>query len=347
MNFEITTGKIPSAVKVVLYGPEGIGKSTLASQFPLPLYIDTEGSTKHMNVRRLPTPQTWEDLMQEIQYVIAHPEVCRTLVIDTADWAEKLATKYVLTAYADGKTVDNIEAFGYGKGYVFLETEFHNMLNLCEQVIAAGVNVVITAHAIVKTFYEPDGFGQYDRYELKLLKKDSPLLKEWADMLLFANYKTRIVKDQNGRAKGQGGERVLYTTHNPAFDAKNRFSLPEVLPFDYSSIAHVIDGSQPTPAQPQVTGYKEELPDINAPKQDIYETSEADLASQNTPLEILLQNMKYKGIEESEVQAFVGNANIMPKETPISEYDTDLINYLNENIDSLYAKIIEMRDPLG
>ena len=90
MNFEITTGKIPSAVKVVLYGPEGIGKSTLASQFPNPLYIDTEGSTKHMNVRRLPTPQTWEDLMQEIQYVIAHPEVCRTLVIDTADWAEKL-----------------------------------------------------------------------------------------------------------------------------------------------------------------------------------------------------------------------------------------------------------------
>ena len=65
MNFEITSGKIPTALKVVIYGSEGIGKSTLASQFPNPLYIDTEGSTKHMNVRRLPTPQTWEDLMQE------------------------------------------------------------------------------------------------------------------------------------------------------------------------------------------------------------------------------------------------------------------------------------------
>lgn len=345
-TFEITTGKIPSAVKVALYGPEGIGKSTLASQFPLPLYIDTEGSTKHMNVRRLPSPQTWEDLMQEISYVASHPEVCRTLVIDTADWAEKLAAKYVLTAYADGKTVDNIEAFGYGKGYVFLETEFHNMLNLCDQVIAAGVNVVITAHATVKTFYEPDGFGQYDRYELKLLKKDSPLLKEWADMLLFCNYKTRIVKDQNGKAKGQGGERVMYTNHNPAWDAKNRFGLPDMIPFDYSAIAHIIDGSQPTPEQPAVTAYKAPV-DINEEKGQIFETPKEDLASQNTPLDILLQNMKYKGIEEKEVQQFVGNAGIVSADTPISQYDTDLLNYLNENIDSLYSKIVAQRDPLG
>ena len=346
MNFEITTGKIPTAIKCCIYGMEGIGKSTLASKFPEPLFIDTEGSTKHMNVRRLPAPQTWEDLMQEIQYVISTPDICKTLVIDTADWAEKLATKYVLTAYADGKAMQNIEDFGYGKGYVFLEQEFHNMLNMCDKVIAVGINVVITAHAIVKTFYEPDGFGQYDRYELKLLKKDSPLLKEWADMLLFANYKTRIVKDQNGKAKGQGGERVLYTNHSPAWDAKNRFDLPDMIPFDYSAIAHIIDGSQPTPPQPTVTAYKAPI-DINEPHGQIYESPAEDLASPNTPYDILMTNIRTKGIDESEVREFVGNAGITSKETPISEYDSDLLAYLNQNIDSLYTRIVEMRNPLG
>ena len=56
MDFTITTGKVETAKKVVIYGPEGIGKSTLAARFPQPLFIDTEGSTKELDVARLPAP---------------------------------------------------------------------------------------------------------------------------------------------------------------------------------------------------------------------------------------------------------------------------------------------------
>ena len=87
---QITRGKIPSAKKIVIYGPEGIGKSTFAGQFPDPLFIDTEGSTKDIDVARLPAPTSWSMLMEEVKYTISHPEVCKTLVIDTADWAEQL-----------------------------------------------------------------------------------------------------------------------------------------------------------------------------------------------------------------------------------------------------------------
>ena len=41
MDFEITEGVINGAQKVVFYGPEGIGKTTFASKFPDPLFIDT------------------------------------------------------------------------------------------------------------------------------------------------------------------------------------------------------------------------------------------------------------------------------------------------------------------
>lgn len=85
---QITRGIIKSAKKVVIYGPEGIGKTTFASQFPEPIFIDTEGSTKALDVARLPKPTSWTMLFEEIRYIMAHPEGCCTLVIDTIDWAE-------------------------------------------------------------------------------------------------------------------------------------------------------------------------------------------------------------------------------------------------------------------
>ena len=72
--------------------------------------------------------------------------------------------------------------------------------------------MVLTAHAQIRKFEQPDELGAYDRWELKLGKKTSsqtsPLIKEWADMLLFANYKTFsvAVDDKGKKRKAQGGE---------------------------------------------------------------------------------------------------------------------------------------------
>ena len=89
MEFNISTGKVHTAVKTVIYGAEGIGKTTLAAQFPQPLFIDTEGSTKQLDVARLPAPSSWEMLLQELDFVRAK-RPCATLVFDTVDWAEQL-----------------------------------------------------------------------------------------------------------------------------------------------------------------------------------------------------------------------------------------------------------------
>ena len=242
MAFPINRGIVPTAKKVVIYGPEGIGKTTFAARFPNPVFIDTEGSTKEYDVARFPAPTSWQMLLDEVAEVKKNPQICRTLVIDTADWAESACFAHVISA----GQVKSIEDFGYGKGYVKAKEEFGKLLNELTEVVNAGVNVVVTAHAAMRKFEQPDEMGSYDRWEMKLYTSQktniAALLKEWADMVLFANYKTFAVKDKNSnKAKAQGGQRVMYTTHHPCWDAKNRYGLPEILPLDYEGIRGVIE----------------------------------------------------------------------------------------------------------
>lgn len=240
---KITRGKIQKAKKVVVYGPEEIGKSTFASRFPDSVFIDTEGSTNDMNVARLPRPTSWSMLFEEIEYIKNNLGVCKTLVIDTIDWAELLCVEHICALH----NKKGIEGFGYGNGYVYTKEEFGRFLNRLSDLIEVGINVVLTAHAQLRKFEQPDELGAYDRWELKLGKKTSsqtsPLVKEWADMLLFANYKTySIAVDKDGKKhKAQGGKRVMYTQHHPCWDAKNRFGLPEECEFDYGVIRAVLE----------------------------------------------------------------------------------------------------------
>ena len=175
----ITKGKIKKALKIVVYGQEGVGKSTFASKFPDPVFIDTEGSTGQLDVARFDAPTSWEMLMQQVEYVRQNPDVCRTLVIDTADWAEKLCIR----AVCDRANKDGIEDFGWGKGYTYVQEEFGKLINKLTEVIDKGINVVFTAHAQMRKVEQPDEMGSYDRWELKLTKQCSPLLKEWSDLL--------------------------------------------------------------------------------------------------------------------------------------------------------------------
>lgn len=296
----ITKGKIDRAQKVVIYGPEGIGKTTLAAAFPDPLIIDTEGGTAHMDVRRIDKPESWEELLSIIKEVAATPDICKTLVIDTADWAEQLVTNYLCTKYKQS----SIESFGYGKGYTYLAEEFAKLLSACDQVIAAGIHVVITAHAKMRKFEQPDEMGAYDRWELKVSKQVAPLLKEWADFLFFCNYQTFVVTTETNTAKAQGGKRVIYTTHHPAWDAKTREPLPEVLDLDYKNIAHLFSNKDASPK-------KTEAP--------------ADEAPTEKPIDKLRSLMKKAGVTDADVQKVVASKGHYDIDVPIEEYHEDFI----------------------
>jgi len=243
----LTRGPVPRPQKAVLYGPEGIGKSTLAAAFPSPVFLDTESGTDHLDVLRFPPVKAWSDVTQAVQQLASTAHEFKTLVIDTVDWSEKRLAEDICRR----ANKVSIEDFGYGKGYVLLAEEFAGFLGTLDSLMRnKGMHVVLLAHATIKKFEQPDAAGSYDRYELKLSKQVGPLIKEWCDLLLFANYFTRVAENESGRKRGVGGrERVLYTSHTAAWDAKNRHGLEEKLPFTFDAIASVF-GAPTQPVQP-------------------------------------------------------------------------------------------------
>lgn len=244
---KITRGPIDSAKRVVVYGVEGIGKSTLVSKFPNPVVLDTEDGTRHLDVARAAVGE-WQSLLLAVKELVVDPQGFQTVVIDSADWAEKLLIEWMLSQ--SGKR--SIEDYGFGKGYTMLQEHWSRFLDSCDALVGRGINVVFVAHSTVKRVSPPDQTDGYDRYEMKLTKQVSPLLREWCDMLLFATYKTKLVEGGDGRLKATGKQRVLYAERGPAWDAKNRFGLPEEMPLDWSSLSKVFAPTAPAGTSPAI-----------------------------------------------------------------------------------------------
>ena len=271
---KIETGVLNLAVILALYGVEGIGKSTFASKAPNPLFIDTEGSTSRLNVRRIRT-KTWEDLLAAVKYVSDNPTLCKTLVLDTLDWAEIECIQYVCSK----NRVASIEAIPFGKGYTYVADEFNSLLKSLTALRDKGIHIIVIAHAKPRKFELPEEIGgQYDRYEMKLSRQVSPLIKEWCDMLLFANYKTYVVTTENNTKKATGGKRTLFTTHSPCWDAKNRFGLKDELDLDFKEIAHLFNEEEqeekkakeePAPERATVAKIKELLTSSNITEEEL------------------------------------------------------------------------------
>jgi len=342
--FEVITGKVAKAKKVVLYGPEGIGKSSLAAQFPKPVFIDTEGSTTELDVQRLPPPTSWQMINQQVQWVKQQgASRFGTLVIDTIDWAEMKCNESVCSQH----NKKGIEDFGYGKGYVYASEEFGRFLNLLSDVVEAGIHVVLTAHSHVVKFEQPDEMGAYDRYQLKLGQKTgsrtAALVKEWADMVLFINYKTfSVAVDDKGRKnKGQGGVRTVYATHHPAWDAKNRQGLPDEFPLDYSYIAHIFAGAQSTtvthapsqtPTEMGAVVPEQTTAPVSAPTpiENVQQPPSTPTATTENPIDqniprslrdLMMQNQ----VKENEIQIVVSKKGYYPFDTPIANYDPGFV----------------------
>ena len=243
---KISKGKQQRPQRVVIYGVESVGKSTFAAQFPKPLFLDIEGGTAHLDVDRVAV-DSWKQLGECIAEVSKTDY--GTVVIDSADWAERLAVEDLLAA----NKKQSVEDFGFGKGWVMAAEKMSRFLGALDRLIEGGKNVVVIAHSKVQRTEPPDILAAYDRYELKLSKQSSPLVKEWADELWFFRFKTKSVTNDGGKAKGIGGkERVIYTTHSAAYDAKTRSGLPDEIPMEWSAVAHLFQPVAPKTSAPAV-----------------------------------------------------------------------------------------------
>lgn len=236
----IRRGVRVKAPKIVVYGVGGIGKTTFAAGAPDPIFLFTEEGQGLLDVPRFeprendPVIRSWPELIECVQSLYNEPHDYQTVVIDTLDFAEPLLWQHTARRHAK----DDVESFGYGKGYVYALDEARILFDWLD-VLRNDRNmaVVILCHNQTKKFEAPDA-ETYDRYQLRLQDRLAAHVHYWADALLFAAYKTHVVKDKesfgNERRRAVGvGERVLYTEERPAYWAKNRYGLPPEIPLNW------------------------------------------------------------------------------------------------------------------
>lgn len=243
----VVRGAVLEPPRLVVYGPHGVGKTTFAANAPAPILLPFEDGVGTLDIPRFPLLKSWGELMEAFGSLCNEPHEFKTIVVDTLDWLEPLIWAETC---ARNKWRD-IEVPGFGKGYIEAAAtwrEFFNGLVYIRQ--QRGMSVILLAHTEVKTFNDPTS-DPYDRYQIKLQKRAAELTQEWADAVLFANYRTGTQKTDTGFnrkvTRGVGsGERVLYTEERPAFYAKNRYALPADMDFDYPTFAAAINPVKPT-----------------------------------------------------------------------------------------------------
>jgi hypothetical protein len=260
LNDLIKIGPVTRAQRITIYGPNGIGKSTLAAAFPDPLFLDTEDGSTHLNVARIQAsePETFFDALRQL----ANEEHrYQTLVVDTGDGSEKHLRYRICKRHK----MAGIEDFGYGRGWTYLREEFDLFLTGClDRFIRQGIHVVVVGHSTVKRV-QPPGLGDsYDRFELKIDMVNSNRLKEWSDAVLFINWDTRVVENTEGRRRGVGGrDRVIYTQHSASYDAKNRVGLPEKVKCQFAELLPLLVDHKKPPTVSVQQQLQTAIADIN------------------------------------------------------------------------------------
>ncbi|MGE0378967.1 MAG: ATP-binding protein [Planctomycetaceae bacterium] len=228
--------------RVLLYGVHGIGKSSFGASAPQAIFLPTEDGLSNIDCARFPLARSYDEVMTALMELYSEPHDFQTVVIDSADWLERLIWAHVCRT----RSKEAIEDFGYGKGYTYALDPWRDVLNGLDALRnERRMLVILLAHAKIERFENPETEA-YDRYSPRLNKHASAIIQDWCDEVLFATYKVHTKQTDEGfdrtRTRGIGtGDRILRTTERPAHVAKNRLGLPEELPLDYAAYAHYLN----------------------------------------------------------------------------------------------------------
>lgn len=233
--------------RLLVYGPPGVGKTTMLSQAPNPILIPTEDGEGLIDMPRFPICRTYDDVMSALFSLYEHEHPYNTVGLDTIDQFELLVWQKVIDmnpiAGLTGKTVTDIEKYDYQKGYKIAMDYWRDYVDAIDHLrIDRNIMVMQIAHAAIQGIDNPMT-GSYERYNIKLHtnKKGegaSAYLQQHSDCILFINFQNAVREDKGDfgrvtkRAVGSG-KRVMYTQEKSgAFVAKNRYKLPPDITFD-------------------------------------------------------------------------------------------------------------------
>ncbi len=247
----IQHGRQPKPPRVLLYGVEGIGKSTFGSEAPKPIFVQTEDGLDEIDCDRFPLSETFDDVVAALKSLREEKHDYESVVIDSLDWLERLVWDKLCDQYAV-PSIEKVDG-GYARGYMHALSLWREVLDHLNVLRAAGMVIVLIAHSKVERFEDPES-SPYDRYSPRLHKHAAALVKEWCDAVLFATRKMRTQSEDAGfnrkrtlaHAIGKdGGDRVMRAYGCPSCVAKNRYGIAEELPLSWSAFMTALSNNQP------------------------------------------------------------------------------------------------------
>ena len=248
---KIHTGKRPAPPRLLLYGVEGVGKSTFAANAPNPIFIPTEDGLGEIECASFPMAKKLTDVESYLSALAIEPHDYQTVIIDSLDWLEQLIWDD-LCRLSSATSIEKVDG-GFGKGYTAALRFWRQIIDSLEVLHKErNMAVILIAHAKVERFEDPES-SAYDRYTPRLHKHANAVITEWADAILFATRKFRTESEDAGFGRERtiavgigkdGGERVLRTVGGPSCVAKNRYNLPYELPLSWDVFVGALNNNQ-------------------------------------------------------------------------------------------------------
>ena len=238
---DVITGKSEEPPRLIVYGTEGIGKSTFGASAPNPIFVQTEDGLGQIGCARMKLATSLEDVVAQLKRIRDVNHSYQTLVIDSLDWLEQLIFEVVCREYGC-KNIERVDG-GFGHGYqhardkwkkeiVPLLNEIRNKRNMA---------IILLSHSREEKFDDPE-YPAYDRHAPRLNKLACGYLCDWADAVMFATTRKRRDSDSGKIVPvgADGGERILRCIGSATCIAKNRYGLPLEIPFTWTGFIEAV-----------------------------------------------------------------------------------------------------------
>jgi 5'-3' exonuclease len=263
---KITTSRKGGPLKIVAYGPEGVGKTRFAAFSSKPIFLCAEqglSAPDLKDVASFPAPDSWDDVTSAVKYLTTSQHDYRTLVIDSIDWL----FQHVKADIQSREKMKPAEFEAYGRGEKFAIDSWNNLISLLDDLQAVkGMHVIVLGHCTSSVFQNPLG-EDFARYQLALAKNAAERWKQWPDFLLFMSQEMFTKKSKDDKAaKGIIGDYRIFTTRSAAFDAKNRINLPTEIAYETANpwrpfidtVKEIHQAAAPAPAKVDPANNKQE-----------------------------------------------------------------------------------------
>jgi hypothetical protein len=227
--------------RILIYGSEGVGKTSLAAKFPAPIFLQTEdGTPSGISIRTFGFLESFTRVHEALVALANEEHDFKTIVVDSLDPLEALIWQDVCAT----EGWKSIEQPGFGKGYVTVDRWWQDVLAALDYLRRErGMIILLLAHSAIERIDDPRA-ASYTSYQLRLHRRARGLVQDAVDAIGFLAPDLNVTSEDIGfnkkRVRADGGStRWLFWEARPSFVAKNRFNLPPktMVPqnFDYGT----------------------------------------------------------------------------------------------------------------